>query len=120
MSAIEDLLRLERAGWEALSTCGDAAASFYEKTLATDVVMLLPGGLVIDDRAQAIGSMRGAPWSSFELSDERVLELSDTCAAVLYRAAATRGSTAYEALINSTYVREEGAWRLKLHQQTPV
>jgi hypothetical protein len=34
--------------------------------------------------------------------------------------AATREGTDYEAVFNSTYVREDGGWRLALHQQTPV
>ena len=119
MHADDELLTLERAGWTALSTSAEAAASFYERTLADHVVMLLPGGMVIDDRAQAVASMSGAPWSSFELFDERVHELTDACAAVLYRALAVRGSSEYRALCNSTYVRQAGAWRLTLHQQTP-
>ncbi|MGH8972585.1 MAG: DUF4440 domain-containing protein [Acidimicrobiia bacterium] len=57
---------------------------------------------------------------SFELSDERVLPLSDGSAVVAYRAKARRGGTSYDALLNSTYVRENGSWRLALHQQTPV
>jgi Domain of unknown function (DUF4440) len=120
MSTSEDLLAMERAAWEALSTDGDAAAAFYEDVLASEVLMLLPGGLVIDDRAQVVDSMRGAPWSSYELSGERVHELSDTSAVVAYRGVAVRGSDTYTALFNSTYVKEDGAWRLTLHQQTPV
>lgn len=82
MSQHDDLLRLERAAWEALSSSGAAAATFYAEVLAGDVLMLLPGGLVLDDRTQVIDSMRGTPWTSFELSDERVVELTDDCAVV--------------------------------------
>jgi hypothetical protein len=117
---MDELLDLERRAWTALSTAG-AAAAFYHDVLADTVLMLLPGGTVIDDRDVVIESMGGTPWSSFELSDERVLELSPTSAIVAYRATAVREGTEYEALFNSTYVRDErGAWRLALHQQTPV
>lgn len=115
-----ELIDLERQAWVALSSSGDAAAAFYEQVLADDVLMLLPGGMVIRDRAQVVDSMRGAPWDAFELADERVLELADDAAAVTYRATARRGGDDYEALFNSTYVRVDGAWRLALHQQTPV
>jgi hypothetical protein len=71
----EELIGLERAGWEALSAGGDAAASFYQDVLASKVLMLLPGGLRLDDREEVINSMRGAPWDSFDLSDEQVLRL---------------------------------------------
>jgi hypothetical protein len=120
MGTQHDLIELERAAWQALATDGDAAAAHYEASLADDVLMLLPGGLVIDDRQQVIDSMRGAPWNHFDLTDERVLELNPDTAVVAYRATARRGDHDYEALFNSTYVRENGGWRLALHQQTPV
>ena len=114
------LIDLEHSAWEALSTSGDAAAEFYERVLAEQVLMLLPGGMVIDGREDVIDSVRGAPWTSFELSDERVLDLGMSGAVVAYRATARRGDTEYAALFNSTYVRDGDSWRLVLHQQTPV
>jgi hypothetical protein len=115
-----ELLGLERDGWSALTTSGEAAAAYYERALARQILMLLPGGMVVDDRSQVIESMRTDPWDEFALSDERVLPLGDDCAVVAYRARARRGDMDYEALFNSTYVREDGSWRLALHQQTPL
>lgn len=120
MSASDELLSLERAAWDALSTSGEAAATFYENVLASDVLMLLPGGMVIDDRTVVVDSMRGTPWSSYELSEERVHELTDATAVVAYRGAAVRGGQEYVALFNSTYVKQDGSWRLAVHQQTPI
>ncbi len=120
MSAADDLIDLERSAWKALSTSGEAATAFYDRALAEDVLMLLPGGLVIDDRATVVDSMGGAPWDSYDLSDERVVELTDDSAVVAYRATASRQGQDYEALFASTYVRVDGDWRLALHQQTPV
>ena len=114
----QQLLELERGAWSALATEG-AAGPFYDEVLADDVLMLLPGGLVLDDREQVVKSMDGPPWDSFELADERVVPLGPDAAVVAYRATASRGGTDYEALFNSTYVREHGRWRLVLHQQTP-
>jgi hypothetical protein len=116
----DELVGLERAAWDALSSDGEAAATFYSEVLADDVLMLLPGGLVIDDRQTVIDSMRGTPWTSFEMSDERVLELTDSCAVVTYQATAVREGDEYKALFNSTYVRQGGSWKLVLHQQTPI
>ena len=120
MDRFRELLELERAGWRALSTDGDTAVAFYDDVLARDVLMLLPGGMVIDDRAEVLESMRGAAWNSFELADTRVIDLTANSAVVTYRATAHRDDVEYEALFNSTYVREGGSWKLKVHQQTPT
>jgi hypothetical protein len=116
----DELIGLERAAWAALSSDGEAAAAFYSDVLADEVIMVLPGGLVIDDRSTVIESMRGAPWSSFELTNERVFELTDSSAVVTYQATAVREGNEYKALFNSTYVRQNGSWKLALHQQTPI
>jgi hypothetical protein len=115
----DELISLEREAWAALATEG-AAGPFYEALLADDVLMLLPGGLVIDDPATVVESMAGAPWDDYTLRDERVLPLGEDAALVSYRAAARRGGQDYEALFASTYVREDGTWRLAAHQQTPI
>lgn len=88
MSQADELIELEHAAWKALSSHGDEAARFFSEVLARHVLMLLSGGLVIDDRAEAIDSMGGAPWTSFELADERVLGLTEDSAVVAYRATA--------------------------------
>ena len=119
MTTTHELLSLERAGWEALSTSGEAAVKFYSGVIATHAVMVLPGGMVLDDRDQVLDSMSGAPWESFEISEEHVQELGADSAVVVYRASARRGDREYRAVFNSTYVFENGAWRLALHQQTP-
>lgn len=65
--------------------------------------------------------MGGSPWISFKLPAERVLKLGEGSALVAYRATAHReGGEPYTALFNSIYVREDSAWRLAVHQQTPI
>ena len=120
MTATTELLDLEREAWEALSTDGATAQAFYDRVLADDVLMLLPGGMVIDDRATVVSSMEHAAWQSYELSDEHVVPLGDEAAVVGYRATATRDDEPYTALFNSTWVRQGGEWKLAVHQQTPV
>lgn len=115
----DELLDLEREAWRALSTSGEAAAAFFAGALADEVLMLLPLGLVVDDRDEVIDSMRGEPWASYRLEDERVLRLDQNAAVVAYTAYARRADMDYRALVNSTYRRTEGGWRLALHQQTP-
>ena len=116
-----DLIDLEEEGWKALSSSGSHATRFYERVLDDDIVMLLPGGMLLDDRDQILESMSGTPWSEYRLSDMRVLQPNDNTGVVLYRVEASRkGSPDYTALVNSTYVRRRSGWKLLLHQQTPV
>jgi hypothetical protein len=120
MDDARTVVDLEHAGWRALATGGHEAARFYDGVLAERIVMLLPGGTVIDDRAQAVHAMSGAPWDEHDLGPELVLPLGTDGIALTYRATARRGDTVYTALFNSTYVRVDATWRLALHQQTPV
>ncbi len=117
--AQEELIALERDGWEALSTSGEAARAFYERVLDRTVVMLLPGGMVLDERGAIVDSMSGPPWSTFELDDLRCLLPTSDTGVVTYGVVARRGSQEYSALMSSVYVRRESAWKLTFHQQTP-
>lgn len=112
------LVELERAGWAALGVGGDAAREHYEHVLSDAPLMLLPGGLVLGDRAAMVESMTGTPWDEHELEDVRVHRLADGAAVVAYGVQARRGDLRYSALMSSVYVRQDG-WRLALHQQTP-
>ncbi|MCV2488819.1 DUF4440 domain-containing protein [Geodermatophilus sp. YIM 151500] len=112
-------LELERRGWQALATGPEAATAFYEQVLDAEVLMLFPGGTVIDDRAAVIASMGGPPWSSYRLDDVREMRLTADTAVVAYAAVAEREGSPYSALVSSLYVRRSEGWRLAVHQQTP-
>lgn len=115
-----ELIELEEQAWRALSSTGEAAAEFYERVLDDTVVMLLPRGMVLNDRAAIVQSMSGQPWSSFELDDLRVLQPTADTAVVTYGVVAQReGATEYSALMSSVYVRRAKGWKLAFHQQTP-
>jgi hypothetical protein len=110
--------KLEERGWEALSTPG-AGPRFYREALDTEVVMLLPGGLVLRDREKALELMAGPPWSAFELQDLVEHRPTPDTALVTYGVVARRGTVDYSALVSSLYVRREAGWRMVFHQQTP-
>jgi hypothetical protein len=121
MSTTNEMLELEEHGWKALSSDGEAATDFYDRVLDDEVVMLLPGGLLLSDRLEILKSMSGTPWSSYRIDDARILSPTDGIRVVVYRVDAKReGSPDYSALIASTYVRREAGWRMILHQQTPA
>lgn len=114
----EHLVELERNGWRALSS--GTGAEFYDATLAPDAAMALPIGLL--DRNACIDAMAAAPpWNTYELSDFRVLGLSEASAVVMYRATAQReGQPSYSALMSTVYTENDGRWLISLHQQTPL
>ncbi|SEB70988.1 protein of unknown function [Paramicrobacterium humi] len=115
----EELLALERAGWQSL--CNGMGAEFYERAMVLDGLMVLAGGFALD-REGAIASLRDAPpWDSFDISDERFVQVSDDVVVLKYTGAAHRGSEPeFVALMTSSYVRVRGEWRLALYTQTPV
>ena len=119
MDPHDELIPLEIDGWHALSADGAAAKAFYGRVLDDAVVMLLPGGLRLTDRAAILDSMGGAPWTSFDLEDPQVVRLGEDGSVVVYGVVAVRDGAEYSALVSSAYVRRDGAWRLALHQQTP-
>lgn len=115
----DELIALEERGWEALAA--GEGADFYAEICRDDALMVFPGGMVLD-RDGAEKALRDAPaWARYHLSETRVLRLGDDAGVVVYRAEAQRdGEDPYRALMTTIYVREGGAWRLALHQQTPV
>lgn len=113
------LLELERAGWDAL--CRGEGADFYGEIMTYDAIMLLAGGLALDKDA-VLASLGEAPaWDSYEISDERLIDLGPTSAALLYTARASiYGERPFVALMTSVYLQDDYGWRLALYQQTPI
>ena len=118
---MQQLLDLETQGWQALSTSGSAAVSFYESVLHEQAVMLFPGDLVIEGKEKILQSFGQQPWKSFLIETHRTVALGDAAAVLIYRITAQReGDDIYAALISSTYVHDADGWKLMVHQQTPV
>ena len=81
--------------------------------------MLLPGAMVLDDRAAILDSMSGQPWGGYTLDDVRAFQPTSETGIVTYGAVARRDDQQYSATISSVYVRRGGEWKLVMHQQTP-
>lgn len=118
---MQELIELEKQGWRALSSEGEAGKDVYSSVLAEDAVMLFPGGILIDGKENILESIGSQPWESFEIEDPRVIRLSEDAGVLAYKVSAQReGSDLYVALVSSIYVLDQGTWRLVFHQQTPV
>jgi uncharacterized protein DUF4440 len=112
-----ELIEAEREGWQALTTT--EGADYYERHLAATALMCFPSGVMT--RPEALEAMRSArPWSSFEMIDPRVVELTSDSGVLVYQAVAKRADQPpYRALISSVYIRQDGRWLLAFHQQSP-
>ncbi|MDO5052548.1 MAG: nuclear transport factor 2 family protein [Pseudoclavibacter sp.] len=116
---IDEVLELEHRGWAAL--CRGDGGGFYGRLMAPDAVMVLAHGFVLD-REAVVASLDGAPpWERYEITGERAVPLGPDAVALVYTARAWRGESCFQALMSSSYRRDEhGAWRLALYQQTPL
>jgi len=116
---ITEFMTLEHQGWASL--CEGSGAEFYGELMTPDAVMVLAHGFALD-RDAVVASLGDAPrWDRYEITDERLVELDDDNAVLLYTGRATRGDEpTFHALMSSVYTRREGRWRLALYQQTPI
>jgi Domain of unknown function (DUF4440) len=114
----QELLEAEWEGWRALAS--GRGGEHYRQHLAANAVMAFPFGVM--SRQDAIDAMEAAPpWSSFDLVDAQVVELSADSGIVVYRVNAQRtGEEPYVAIVSSTFIRGDGRWLLAFHQQSPA
>jgi ketosteroid isomerase-like protein len=113
MRLLEQFLASERRLTE-----GDGDA--YRELLTDDAVVVVPGQ-VLDKEACAAAIDASGGWDEVALDDARLVHVDDDAAFVTYRFTGRRGESArYAALMTSLYTRRDGAWRLALHQQTPL
>jgi hypothetical protein len=117
---LTQLMDLERRGWDSLTR--SAGGDFYGRLMTPDAVMVLVNGMVLD-RATIASSLNDAPpWASYELREERRVEVGADAAALVYLARASRaGQTeSFDALMSSVYRMVDDRPRLVLYQQTAV
>ncbi len=118
MNLEETLLALEEEGWQALSAAG--GADYYRERFLDRGLMVFPFGVI--DKARTLEAIASAPpWATFRIEEPRVVALTTTSAALLYRVTAQRaGGPLYAAFITSVYVEDAEGWKLAVHHQTPV
>lgn len=113
---LEQLLELERAGWDAL--CEQRGDTFYGDLMIEDAVMVLVNGVVLDQPTIAKTLDQAPPWDRYEISDARLIRHGSDVATLVYRATSARGVDEFSALMTSTYALVDGRPRLKLYTQT--
>jgi hypothetical protein len=117
---IDDFLRLETDVWRALVD-GDPHAD--ARLLSEDFLGVYPTGFA--DRSEHVGQLADGPTvAAFELSEERLLALSDSVVLLSYRAEYRRPD-APEAIepeamyVSSLWCRRDGRWVNVFSQDTP-
>ncbi|MEX5720798.1 nuclear transport factor 2 family protein [Geodermatophilus maliterrae] len=116
----EELLALERRGWDAL--CDATGADFYGEVMTDDGLMVLADGSVMDRAAVVTALGASPPWHHVAMDDVRLVRAGADAAVLVYtgRAWRTEEEPALTAAMSSLYVRDGGRWRLALYTQTPA
>ena len=117
---IHNLLALEHRGWDSL--CESEGGTFYGELMTDDALMILVNGMVLDRPTIAQTLNDSPPWSSYTLTDARLVPTGETAAALVYTATATREGQEepFVALMASHYCVVGGDIKLALYQQTTI
>lgn len=112
MSLRQELLEVEELLW---TGGGDA----YRETLLDEALLIVPHQVL--DKGETVAAIEAAArWDEVRFEDPNVVPLGADAAVVSYKGVGNQGDVIYEALVSSTYVRRDGAWRLAFHHQTPL
>lgn len=115
---LDELLKIERAGWDSL--CESSGADFYGEVMLPDAVMVLANGMVMDRNTVVSALAQSPPWRAYELSGVHLVTADDDNAALVYQATAYRDDDepAFVGAMSSVYHRSPDGWKLVLYQQT--
>ena len=93
--------------------------SVYEAHMHPACVMAFPG-MGILQASEVLRGLEGAPrWEGVEITERVTGEGRDGVVVLGYRAVGRRaGAEPYAAFCTSTYVVDDGTWKLLQHQQT--
>lgn len=110
----DTLWQLEESFWL-------GGAETFRSTMADGAIMVFPYPAGILQGETIVEGVKSAPrWRSVVMRD-RKLNIRGSVAVLAYKAEAEReGAPIQTMLCASTYLREDGGWRLMSHQQTPA
>ena len=110
----------DEAAWKLEERFWLEGSTVYDALLDPECLMAFPQ-MGVMRAAEVLDSLEGAPrWTSVEMADRTIGRPGDDVLVLGYRATGRReGAEPYLTLCTSTYRRNEGAWKLVQHQQTP-
>ncbi|MBB3750027.1 ketosteroid isomerase-like protein [Mycolicibacterium sp. BK634] len=117
---LDELLDIERAGWQSL--CESTGDRFYGDVMTDDAVMVMANGMMLDRAAVTAALGQAPPWKRFDLTEPQIVSAGDDAAALVYVGTAERDGVdePFVGAMSSLYRRIDGKWRLALYQQTAI
>lgn len=96
-------------------------ADTFEALMARECLMVF-GPMGIMTGKDIPESLRQAPrWVEVDIGETTLLQPTDNVLVLAYRVIARRqNDEPYKALCSSTYVDQDGQWKIVQHQQTPL
>lgn len=118
MTAIDNLLALEHAGWQSL--CDGTGDEFYGSLMTDDAVMVLANGMVMDRATVTSALGESPPWARYEIADVRLIDITGDAAALVYTGTGWRDGDdePFVGAMSSVYRRTGDGWKLALYQQS--
>jgi hypothetical protein len=116
MTLLDELTNLEVGFWHATRD-----ATYYRDHMRDDGVAVFAGAVMEKPAVEAsTQGDRVGDWTDVRIRDARVVEITDGVAALVYTGSASREGARYRATCTSVYARDDGAWRMVLHQQSEM
>lgn len=107
--------------WEMEQNFWLADAAYFTQKLAEGCIMVFPQPAEILVGAAIVQWLKGAPrWDTVDMTDRKWTHDEVGAVTIAYKAKADRQGKPYSALCSSTYVGQNGNWKLMQHQQTPL
>ena len=115
MALLDDLLKIERGFW-------NGGANFYRQNLDDVCITVFTEMAEAFKRDEVASMIKDADrWRDININVKGFLEPAPGFAILTYAVNATRKNGApYAAFVSSGYVVRAGAWKMVLHQQTPL
>lgn len=109
---IEKLLKIETGFWH-------EGAEYYNKHISDAAMFVFPGMRL--NKEDGVNAADQAPrWDELELTNEKLIEISEKTAVLTYHAKGTReGREPYSGNITTMYQLEGGEPKMIFHQHTP-
>jgi hypothetical protein len=119
MALEQDLKKIEEGFWYAAGAGKQGA--YYREYMAEKGIAVMPEPYPVMTKQDAINMADEvmAPWEDVRIENPRFLPLGAKSVAMVYHGKAMRNGQPYSANITSVYVKDNGSWKLALHQQSP-